>query len=413
MFPKKVLAGIALLTACPFAHAQDWTEQAVLSLFEQQGPIKREARATAAAAVEALRGRTLWPNPIAAYSRETVGFTEFFQGEQQLPISGRLNLARKAMDPARESAEAEGAARVWEIRSGLRAAFYRSLAAQQQENLIQSSLSEIQDVIELLRKREQEGEGSRYDRIRVERETADLRADIALARARARSERMFLLSYLPPATMVTRVLGDLAPRLTSSTIPESAAMVVQQALGSRADVRAESARLLQLGLEQQAADRMKIPEPMITAGIKRTQQFANQNATGAVIGISIPLPIFNKGQTEVARFSAEQDRVKARRDLLTQQITAVVAGAYEVYSARLNALEAFERETGDADAELLRVTRIGYQEGELGILPLLDAYRLKRQTALRRLELQLAVKESEVELSRAAGFEVSLFEVKP
>ena len=409
MFPKKVLAGIALLTACPCAHAQDWTEQAVLALFEQQSPIKREMRATVAAAVEALRGRTLWPNPIAAYSRETVGFTEFFQAEQQLPISGRLNLARKAMDPARESAEAEGAARVWEVRSGLRAAFFRSLAAQQQENLIQSSLGEIQDVIELLRKREQEGEGSRYDRIRVERETADLRADIALARARARGERTFLLSYLPPATVVTRVLGDLAPRL----IPESAAMVVQQALRSRADIRAESARLLQLGLEQQAADRMKIPEPMITAGIKRTQQFANQNATGVVIGISIPLPIFNKGQTEVARFSAEQDRVKARRDLLTQQITAVVAGAYEVYSARLSALEVFERETGDAGAELLRVTRIGYQEGELGILPLLDAYRLKRQTALRLLELQLAVKESEVELSRAAGFEVSLFEVKP
>jgi hypothetical protein len=38
---------------------------------------------------------------------------------------------------------------------------------------------------------------------------------------------------------------------------------------------------------------------------------------------------------------------------------------------------------------------------------LLDAYRLKRQTALRRLELQLALKESEIELSRAAGIEVT------
>ena len=403
MFPKKVLAGIALLTVCPCVQAQDWTEQAVLSLFEQQSPIKRETRATATAAVEALRGRTLWPNPTAAYSRETVGFTEFVQAEQQLPLSGRLNLARKAMEPARESAEADGTARIWEIRSGLRAAFYRALAAQQQESLIQSSLVEIQEVIELLRKREQEGEGSRYDRIRVERETADLRADTALASARARSEQTFLLSYLPPETALTRLLGDLAPRLISP----SAANVVQQALGSRSEIRAESSRLAQLGLEQQAAERMKIPEPMVTAGMKRTQQLTNQNATGAVIGISIPLPFFNKGQTEVSRLSAEQDRVKARRDLLTQQISAVVAGAYEVYAARLSALEAFERETGDAGAELLRVSQIGYQEGELGILPLLDAYRLKRQTALRRLELRLAVRESEVELSRAAGFEVT------
>ena len=93
--------------------------------------------------------------------------------------------------------------------------------------------------------------------------------------------------------------------------------------------------------------------------------------------------------------------------MLTQQIAAVVAGAYDVYTARLAALEAFEHETGDAGSELLRVSRIGYEEGELGILPLLDAYRLMRQTALRRLELQLVVKQSEIELSRAAGVEVT------
>ena len=409
MFSKKVLAGMVLLAVYPRANAQalperDWTEQAVLSLFEQQSPIRRETRATAAAAVEALRGRTLWPNPIAAYSRETVGFTEFVQAEQQLPLSGRLGLARKAMEPARESAEADGAARIWGIRSSLRSAFYHALAAQQQASLIQSSLSEIQDVIELLRIRESEGEGSRYDRIRVERETADLRADIALAQARARNERTFLLSYLPPDTVLAHLLGDLSPRLISSS---SATDVVQQALANRAELRAESFRLAQLSLEQQAAERMKIPEPMVAAGLKRTQVFPTGNGSGAVFGVSIPLPVFNTGQTEVARFSAEQDRVKAQKDLLTQQITAVVAGSYEVYSARLSALAVFERETGDAGAELLRVARIGYQEGELGILPLLDAYRLKRQTTLRRLELQLAVKESEVELSRAAGFEVT------
>ena len=403
MFQKNVLTGLALLAACTCAQAQEWTEQAVLALFEQQSPMKREARAAAVAAVEGLRSRTLWPNPVAAYSRETVGFTEFIQGEQQLPLSGRLGLARKALEPARQTAEAEGEARVWEIRSSLRTAFIRALGAQRQEDVIQSSLAEIQEVIELLRTREQEGEGSRYDRMRVERETADLRADVALARARARSERTFLLSYLPPQTGVTRLLGNLAPRI----VPPSADEVVRRALNSRADVRAESSRLVQLGLEQQVADRMRVPEPTITAGLKRTQLIGNQTGTGAVIGVSIPLPFFNKGQTEVARLSAEQERAKARRDLLIRQISATVAGAYDGYAARLDALAAFERETGDAGAELLRVARIGYQEGELGILALLDAYRLKRQTALRQLELQLALNESEVELSRAAGFEVT------
>ena len=38
----------------------------------------------------------------------------------------------KAIDPARQSAEAQGAARMWDARSSLRAAFYRALAAQEQ-----------------------------------------------------------------------------------------------------------------------------------------------------------------------------------------------------------------------------------------------------------------------------------------
>src|SRR5207302_3672944 len=128
-------------------------------------------------------------------------------------------------------------------------------------------------------------------------------------------------------------------------VPPAVDDVVQRALDSRADVRSESSRLVQLGLEQRAADRMKVPEPMITAGLKRTKLSSGQTGSGALIGVSVALPFFNKGQTEIARLSAEQERVKARRDVLTQQIAATVAGAYDIYVARLEALAAFERET--------------------------------------------------------------------
>jgi cobalt-zinc-cadmium efflux system outer membrane protein len=183
--------------------------------------------------------------------------------------------------------------------------------------------------------------------------------------------------------------------------------LVQQALSNRAEFRAQSARLTQLNLEQQAAQRLRIPEPVVTGGLKRTQVGPGLNNTGAVIGVSVTLPLFNKGQTEVVRLGAEQERIQAQRDLLTQNVKAVLSGAYEVYTTRRAALDAFHIATGDSGNELLRVARIGYEEGELGILQLLDAYRLKRQTALRRLELELAVKESEIEVSRAAGMEVT------
>jgi cobalt-zinc-cadmium efflux system outer membrane protein len=397
------MAGFLLLGAATGASAQDWTEPAILDLFDRQNPIRREIQAAAAATVEGLRIRTLWPNPAATYSRETVGFTEFVQAEQQLPVSGRLGLARQTLDPARESVQAQGEGRLWDIRASLRAAFYRALAAQEQAALIRSALAEIGQILDLLRVREREGEGSTYDRMRVERETAELRADQAIALARARNERTFLLSYLPPQTDIGTLRGDLGSR----SVALSRAEVVQRALNTRAEIRAEASRLAQLGFEQQAADRLRIPEPILIAGLKRVEVLDARRDAGAVVGVSVPLPLFNRGKTEVARLAAEKERAEARRELLAQQIAAAVGGAWDVYAARVAALEAFQRETSDSGAELLRIASVGYREGELGILQLLDAYRVARQTALRRLELQAAVKETEIELSRSAGFEVT------
>jgi cobalt-zinc-cadmium efflux system outer membrane protein len=398
----KKIRWAALCVAASTAFAQEWTEQRVLDLFEQQTPMRRESRAAAAAAVETVRGRTLWPNPVAGYSRETVGFTEFVTGEQQLPLSGRIRLEKQAMLPAQQTAEAQGEARIWETRALVRSAFYRALQAQEQGRAIKSALAEIESIIELLRVREREGEGSRYDRMRVERETADLRADLALANARAASERAVLLAYLPPKTELGALTGELRPRLTALLRED----LLNRALESRRELRAESIAIAQFALAQQVAERQRIPEPTVFAGLKRTD-LGTFHGNGAVIGISIALPTFNKGQAEVARLTAERQRVEARREGLVQQITAATSGAYDVFALKLAALQAFERETGDSGAALVTMARAGYQDGELGVLQLLDAYRLTRLTALRRLELQAAVKDSEIELSRNAGFEVT------
>ena len=49
--------------------------------------------------------------------------------------------------------------------------------------------------------------------------------------------------------------------------------------------------------------------------------------------------------------------------MLTQQITAVVAGAYEVHTARLAALEAFERETATLVPNCCVCRELGTRKG--------------------------------------------------
>ena len=185
-----------------------------------------------------------------------------------------------------------------------------------------------------------------------------------------------------------------------------ATALVQRALASREDYRAEQRRLEQFRFEERAADRLKIPEPVVNAGLKRSDIGRNTLASGAVVGITLPLPIFNRGQAEVARFSAEQERVSARLQILSQRIQAAIEGTVRAFNVRVQARDRYRRELADSGPELIRIATIAYQEGEIAILQLLDAYRTQRLAQLRMLDVETAVKEAQIELERVVGEEI-------
>ena len=73
---------------------------------------------------------------------------------------------------------------------------------------------------------------------------------------------------------------------------------------------------------------------------------------------------------------------------------------------RKAAIVQYRNEVNQLGVDLSRITRLAYQEGEVGILELLDSYRVTRQSLLRLLELEALAKEAQIELDRAVGEEV-------
>lgn len=401
--PKRAATSLLYVAALSgLCSAQEWTETSVVQKFLEQSPYAREARARAAIAQAEAKGRSLYANPSFNYTREGAGLTEFFQAEQAIPINGRLKLLRQAGDSAVRATEAEGAFDIWQARTALRLAFYQLLGAQERERVYSIGLKEIENVIRVLRDREREGEGSKFDRMRTERERAELLAELALVQAEMELERSRLIAFLPPATQIAAVSGQIETILG----PLDGTALVQRAMGAREDFRAEQRRLEQFRLEERAADRLKIPEPVLNAGFKRADVGQNNIANGAVVGVTIPLPLFNKGQAEVARYSAEQERISARLQILTQQIRAAVEGTVRAFNVRVQARDRYRQELADSGPELIRIATVAYQEGEIGILQLLDAYRSQRQAQLRMLDIQAAVKEAQIELERVVGEEL-------
>ena len=101
----------------------------IVDLIVREGP---QARAISAG-VEVVRreqqARLAYPNPAVSYSRESAGFTEFFQVEQSLPFLGGRGALARAGAAASEAANAERDAALWTLRMDAAAMVSRIAAA--------------------------------------------------------------------------------------------------------------------------------------------------------------------------------------------------------------------------------------------------------------------------------------------
>lgn len=398
------LAALAVLLAGA-AVAQEFTELTearALEIFATSSPHTLIQRARVAQIAAETRARALHPNPSANYTREGAGLTEFAYVEQPVVLSGRLSHLRQASAAAVHAAGLSAQRSLWLLRSEVRLLFYALLAAQERLALVQSAESDLAEVIRILRQREAGGEGSKFDRLRGERELTELAAELLASRAAVNENRGRLAALLGTDLAAdTRMAGILF----STTPLPSLDHFLTRAFIARGDFTAEKHALERYRHEELAAERLRIPDPSIQVGIKRAD-VGGRMRSGSVLAISVPLPLFNRSQVEAARARAEAEQSQARTRLLELQVRTDVTTAYRNMELRLAATDAYGREATQRGAELIRIARVAYQEGETGILDLLDVYRSSRQAQLRLLELQAAAREAEIELERAVGEEV-------
>src|SRR6266568_2611681 len=205
-FQSRWLAGTAVLCCIPVpCNAQDaveWSESQIVERFLSLSPQARELRARVSLAEAEARIRTVYPNPSLAYSREGAGYNQFIEASQTLPLAGRIGYLREAGAAAVSVAEANREAALWSLRGDLRQAFFRMAASQERVRLLSDGAREVEQLMGVLRRREDEGEGSRYDRLRAERELAEVRIDTTAARSLVVASGARLAGFLPEGTQV-------------------------------------------------------------------------------------------------------------------------------------------------------------------------------------------------------------------
>ena len=408
----RIVLGVvsATLWLCFTASAQEVTEREAIRLFLMRSPYAQEFRAGTAVVEAQTRGWRLWPNPQASFEHEGAGLTQITRVQQSLPINGRLGMLRQAGTAAVQVAGAQAEFSLWRLCSDMRQAFYDLALSQQRESALNDNLHQLQEIVRILGEREKHGEGSLFDRLRAEQEQSDLRAELASTRALTAQARSRLVSYLDGSVNPVSISVQGEPSITKDLPP--LADLLQLASENRQDYQAEKQRQEQFRWEERAATRLRIPDPVVFAGIKRAEEPGGIRY-GPHLGLSVSIPLFERGQNRVAELEAEMRRSSYRQEVLDQQIQSEVRGAYEELQMRRQASEEYRLRLEQQGAQLDQIARLAYQEGELGILELLDSYRIRRQSMLRILELNAASKQAEINLERAVGKPVLNPEVLP
>ncbi len=400
-----LLAGF-LGVSTPAASGQPLTEERALERMRAEHPHLQALRLGVREIEADARERSVLLNPTAGYTREDTGLgvDDFLLVSQELPLRGRVGLLREAAARTGEAAGARAEAARLAFETRLRLAFTDLLLAQERAAALQTGVGDLGRLVGVLRAREREGEGSRFDRLRTEREVADVETDLTAAGIDRATAQARLASFLAPGTDPDG-LSAVGRLLDGAAVPSAGALLTR-ALAQRQDYRALALGENRWTLERRAAERLRLPATAVTAGLKRSG-VSRARESGYVVGATLAIPLFNRGQQQVARAEAARARTGAEREALRTRIEGEVRAAHAEASRYRVLAERYRRESLEPAAELAGIAAAAYEEGEYGILELLDAHRVVLRARLRLLELSAAARRAAVNLDLAVGSEAA------
>ena len=281
------------------------------------------------------------------------------------------------------------------IRARCRELYYRVLAGEHLVKIAAENLESAKTLLNIADQRVRLGESRPIDLIKARVESFSLEREYDKAKTTLAGDRQVLRQFmgdgLPADFALSAVANGLDPVVPLKRWQEAVLQSHPLLAAQEAQVRqAESA----LGAERQAW----VPDVTVKAF---HIQDVDLHATGG--GLSVPLPLWNRKEGEVARAAAAKSQAKSELQLLKQDLETRLAAQYSLYATARRQVESFQTAILKEAAESLRVAQFSYEHGETSLLELLDSRRVYRSTEQDYYRALLDYRLARVELWRLTG----------
>jgi len=357
----------------------------------------REVDATQAAVLQSNSR----PNPeLSAQIEDTRAATRTTTLLLTQPIErgGKRTARIGAAERERDVAAADLRARRAELRATVVLSFHAVLAAQERVKLAANSAELARRATDAAAKRVQAGKVAPVEETKARVAEAGARLDAAQAQSELRLARQSLsATWGNPAPRFERAeptgAADVLPALPAAD--SLAARVAAAPTIARAQAEVQRRQAL-TEIEQGK----RVPDVNVSVGVKRD---AEAGRSQAVVGFSVPLPLFDTNQGSLQEALRRED--KARDEL--------AAARLRLHSDALQALERLAALR--AEVQLLRdevlpgaqsaydVAVKGFELGKFDFLDVLDAQRTLFETKSRQLRALAEAQRAATEIDRLLG----------
>lgn len=408
-----VLAAI-LVNPSPAQQQTSYTWEQIHDLLLRSNPTLRAQEQSVISNRAAEVSAALRPNPTLQNdtTSATVGiYQEFEIGGKRAARIGSAKLAT-------EISQTDTADMRRTLTLNLRQAFVAALQAKSDLQFAQENLAAYKRTVDINRQMLQQGEIARADFLRIELQTLQFQTDLDDATLELKTAKATLRGLLGAGSLSDGF--DVQGDLKAAPFEKDLAELKKLALQNRPDLKSAETGQQKAAADLRLAQANRWPDPTIGASFLHAgnempgpdwfQPFYPKGAGSNAMGVgvaSIPLPIFNRNQGEIARAKSEQVRAGLLAQAQKNGVLEDVETAYAGFVSARERLKLYEGTYLGEAKESLDIEEFSFHKGGASILDYLDAQRTYRATELAYRQQLAAYLDALAQLQTAAGIEVT------
>jgi outer membrane protein, heavy metal efflux system len=274
--------------------------------------------------------------------------------------------------------------------------FTGALLAKANLDFAVQNLESFRKTVEISETRQQAGDISQGDLLRIKVQLLQFETDVSSARVALQQARVMLRQLIGFDSVAAdyQLVGELTYQPLTETLEQAQATALQQ----RPDLAAARQSLTAARSQTALAQANAKPDPTTSASYSHTA-----GTSSASFFFNIPLPVFNRNQGEIARSRFAESQAMFDAKAAEEAVLSDVQSVYEQAKAAGSIVDLYASGYLKQAQDSREITGFAFRQGAASLIDLLDAERTFRNTELSYRQALANYQSAIQQLQQAEG----------